>query len=226
MFTGLIEEMGTVRSIRKESGGVRLEISACVVIEKAQIGDSIAVNGVCLTVTALGSGTFCADVMNETVSHSTLADLRTGDAVNLEKSLTLQTPLGGHLVLGDVEAVGTILSVKEDGFARRVTVSVPEQLSRYIVKKGRITVDGASLTVTDEEPGRFSVSLIPHTLEAVRLGRQKPGDRVNIETDILAKYTEKLLAHSDGTGHGRRSESERQAGSVSKDLLKENGFWS
>ena len=226
MFTGLIEEMGTVRSIRKQDGGVQLEIAAAVVTEKAQIGDSIAVNGVCLTVTALGNGTFCADVMNETVTHSTLADLRTGDAVNLEKSLTLQTPLGGHLVLGDVEAVGTILSVKEDGFARRITVAVPAELSRYIVKKGRITVDGASLTVTDEEPGRFSVSLIPHTLEAVRLGRQKPGDRVNVETDILAKYTEKLLAFSDGGGIGRRQEQERAAGSVSEDLLKENGFWS
>lgn len=221
MFTGLIEEMGTVRSILKGGDGVRLEINASVVVRNAKIGDSIAVNGVCLTLTALGSSFFRADVMNETVAHSTLADLKVGDAVNLEKSLTLQTALGGHLVLGDVEAIGTLSSVTDDGFARRVTVSIPPSLSRYIVKKGRVTVDGASLTVTDEEPGQFSVSLIPHTLASIRLGRQKPGDRVNVETDILAKYTEKLL-NLQSIDEKNQCKSE----GLSRNFLNENGFWS
>ena len=212
MFTGLIQETGTVRSILRENGGFSLEIAASVVPKGAAVGDSIAVNGICPAVVALDDGGIRADAMNETVRIGTLKDWRAGDTVNLEKSLTLQSPLGGHLVLGDVEATASVLSVEADGFAKRITFSVPAAVSRYIVKKGRIAVDGASLTVCDEAPGRFSVSLIPHTLKSIRLGSQKPGDTVNIETDILAKYVEKLL--------------KPDANGVTESFLIENGFGS
>lgn len=211
MFTGLIQELGKIRKISKENEGIRLEIEAKKVIEGAVLGDSIAVNGVCLTVTALGEEFFSADVMNETVSRTTFKNLLPGTTVNLEKSLTLQSALGGHLVLGDVEAVAKILSFTPDGFSLRVRFSLPPEWNRYIVKKGRITVDGASLTVCDESPGEFSVSLIPHTIENIRLGQQKAGDEVNIETDIIAKYTEKLLSP--------------QKKELDSSFLQEHGFW-
>jgi riboflavin synthase len=184
MFTGIVEELGTVGARE----GARLRIDAEIVLDGARIGDSTAVNGCCLTVVALGDGWWEADVSAETFSRTSLGELRPGDPVNLERPVRLDDRLGGHLVQGHVDAVGRVVEPAPD-----LRVQMPSALLRYIVEKGSITVDGVSLTVVDVLDDGFTVALIPHTAAVTTLGRRQPGDAVNLEVDVIAKYTERLL---------------------------------
>ena len=193
MFTGIVEEIGEIVSIESAADSARLTIRGPLVTQDAAHGASIAVNGVCLTVTDLKDGTFMADVMKETLDRSSLGALVPGSPVNLERPVRLEDRLGGHLVQGHVDGVGTILSREPGDNWEVVGVSLPEGLGRYVVEKGSITVDGVSLTVVDAGPDRFSISLIPTTLELTTLGRKQAGDPVNLEVDVIAKYVEKLL---------------------------------
>ncbi|WP_432975446.1 riboflavin synthase [Dactylosporangium sp. CA-233914] len=203
MFTGIIEELGTVVAIDELGDSARLSIRGATVASDAAHGDSISVNGVCLTVVDNADGVFTADVMGETLKRSALGSLRAGSAVNLERAATVATRLGGHIVQGHVDGVGQILSREAGDQWETVTFSLPAELGRYVVEKGSITVDGISLTVmavTDDTVGppprsaRFSVGLIPTTLKLTTLGAKGVGERVNLEVDIMAKYVEKLLA--------------------------------
>jgi riboflavin synthase len=184
MFTGIVEELGRVRA---RHGG-RLEFEAPLVSEDARVGDSIAVNGCCLTVTATGEGWWAADAVDETLSRTNLDGLAPGDPVNLERPVRLSDRLGGHLVQGHVDAVGTIVEP-----APALRVRAPEAVLRYVVEKGSITVDGVSLTVVDVTTDSFSAAIVPHTARATTLGHRGPGDPVNLEIDVIAKYTERLL---------------------------------
>ena len=194
MFTGLVADLGAVEALDTTDAGVRLTVRTPLAAELAE-GDSIAVNGVCLTATAVRGGeTFVADVMHETLRRSSLAGVEDGGRVNLELALRAGDRLGGHMVQGHVDAVGTVSESREDGFARIVVVAAPVELLRYVVEKGSITVDGVSLTVVEVGEDSFSVSLIPETLERTNLGSAAPGTLVNLEVDVLAKYVEKLIA--------------------------------
>ena len=189
MFTGLVADKGTVTAVDATVGGVRLTIAT--ELELAE-GDSIAVNGVCLTATAIADGHFAADVMNETLRRSSLAEVATGARVNLELPLRAADRLGGHFVQGHVDGVGGIWDIRDDGFARVVTIGVPTELMRYVVEKGSIAVDGVSLTVSALGDDWLQVSLIPETLERTILGDATVGQPVNLEVDVLAKYIERL----------------------------------
>ncbi|MER7275930.1 riboflavin synthase [Dactylosporangium sp. NPDC000244] len=193
MFTGIIEELGTVAAIDELGDSARLEIRAATVTSDAAHGDSISVNGVCLTVVDNADGVFTADVMGESLRRSTLGALRPGSAVNLERAATVATRLGGHIVQGHVDGVGQILSREAGDQWETVTFALPEGLGRYVVEKGSITVDGISLTVMAVTDDTFSVGLIPTTLKLTTLGAKGVGERVNLEVDIMAKYVEKLL---------------------------------
>lgn len=193
MFTGIVEEQGVVASIEDQADAVRLTIEADRVLEGTELGDSIAVNGCCLTVASYAERTWTADVMQESLDKTALGDLRVGDRVNLERAVTLQTRLGGHLVQGHVDGVGEVLARRPSEHWEVVEVSLPTHLAPYLVTKGSITVDGVSLTLVDAGTDRFSVSLIPETLARTTLGSRAVGDRVNLEADIIAKHVEKLL---------------------------------
>jgi riboflavin synthase len=193
MFTGIVEELGTVAAIEEQGDALRLSISAATVLEDTRLGDSIAVNGCCLTVTDLADGTWTADVMAETLDKTSLAGARPGDRVNLERAVTPQTRLGGHIVQGHVDGVGTVLRRTPSEHWEVVEVSLPPHLAPYLVDKGSITVDGVSLTVVEAGDDSFTVSLIPETLARTTLGHRAVGDRVNLEADIIAKHVEKLL---------------------------------
>ena len=192
MFTGLVQSLGTVSEVHETSDGVRLAIETPLAGELKD-GDSIAVNGVCLTAVAPDAESFGADVMHETLRRSSLAAVETGTPVNLELPLRADERLGGHVVQGHVDGVGTIRAVREDGFARVVTIEADPALLRYVVEKGSIAVDGVSLTVAGLDSSSFDVSLIPETLERTNLGTAQPGATVNLEVDILAKCVERLL---------------------------------
>ncbi len=194
MFTGIVEELGTLQRRDDLSGAARLTVRADVVVTDARPGDSVAVNGVCLTVVQADGDGFTADVMQETLDHSALGGLAVGDPVNLERAVTAHTRLGGHLVQGHVDGTATVLSRSPDEHWDVVRCSLPAQLARYVVHKGSITVDGVSLTVSALGPDWFEVSLIPTTLERTTLGSRRLGDSVNLEVDVIAKYVEKLLA--------------------------------
>jgi riboflavin synthase len=192
VFTGIVEELGSV--VRRDRS--RLRLAATKVLDDADIGSSIAVNGCCLTVVAKGDGWWEADVSDETMGRTTLSGLAPGDPVNLERPVRLADRLGGHLVQGHVDAVGEVVAAAPD-----LRVTMPADLLPYVVVKGSITVDGVSLTVVDRLDGGFTVAVIPHTADVTTLGRRRPGDRVNLEVDLVAKYVESLLA-------GPRSERE------------------
>jgi riboflavin synthase len=192
MFTGLIQGLGRVSGAEHSADGVRLAISTPLAAELDE-GDSVAVNGVCLTATGIDRGGFVAEVMNETLTRSSLGRLETGAEVNLELPLRASDRLGGHIVQGHVDGLGAVLEVTEDGFARRVRIGAPESVLRYVVAKGSIAIDGVSLTVADLDSESFTVSLIPETLQRTNLGSAEPGARVNLEVDVLAKYVEKLM---------------------------------
>jgi len=193
VFTGLIQGLGQVVGVEESADGARLTISAEVPLDLAE-GDSIAVNGVCLTAVRPLDRVFAADVMQETLRRSSLGAVERGDRVNLELPLRAQDRLGGHVVQGHVDGLGTVAAVERDGFARVVRVSAAPELLRYVVEKGSIAVDGVSLTVASVDEEGFSVSLIPETLERTSLGAVAPGRTVNLEVDVLAKYVEKLVA--------------------------------
>jgi riboflavin synthase len=206
MFTGIVEELGVVRAVVRNATGARLEIAAARVLEDAEIGASIAVNGCCLTVVGLEAGWWAVDAVEETLRRTCLGALRPGDRVNLERPVRLADRLGGHLVQGHVDGVGMILARAPAGDgSTMVRVQAPDYLLRYVVEKGSIAVDGVSLTVVGVEPGVFSVALIPHTLAATTLGLKDVGSPVNLEVDLVAKYVERLLqpAITDRVGRER-----------------------
>jgi riboflavin synthase len=200
MFTGIVEELGEIVAVEAEGDSAVLTIHGPLVTEDAVHGASIAVNGVCLTVVDVKDGTFTADAMKETLDRSSLGALGAGSKVNLERPVRLSDRLGGHLVQGHVDGVGTILSREPGERWDVVTVSLPPQLARYVVGKGSITVDGISLTVVEAGADRFSVALIPTTLSLTTLGHKKPGDPVNLEVDVVAKYVERMLGDRAAAG--------------------------
>ncbi len=192
MFTGIVEELGTVLAIEAQGLGVRARIGATAVLEGAERGDSTAVDGCCLTVVELGDGWFEADVSDESLRRTTLGARQAGDRVNLERPLLVTDRLGGHIVQGHVDAVGEVVAPVPD-----LRIRMPEDLRRYVIEKGSITVDGVSLTVVQATDDGFTVAVIPHTAEVTTLGAKQPGDTVNLEVDLIAKYTERLLAFQE-----------------------------
>ena len=210
MFTGIIEEIGKISNIKRGARSAILSIQASKVLEDAHLGDSIAVNGVCLTVTTLNGDVFTADVMNETLSRSSLGSLRAGSPVNLEREMAAGGRFGGHIVSGHIDGTGRIASVTRDDNAVWFRIMADKKLLRYIVEKGSIAIDGISLTVAKTDSESFSVSIIPHTIGQTILGTRKVGDTVNLENDIIGKYVEKLM-QNDESG-------------VTLDLLAKNGF--
>lgn len=215
MFTGIVEELGTIRAVRRGAASAVLSIGAAEVLSDLKIGDSVAVNGVCLTVTSLDDGGFTADVMHETLNRSSLGALIPGSRVNLERAMPANGRFGGHIVSGHIDGTGKVASVRPDDNALWYTISAAPELLRYIVEKGSVTIDGISLTVAAVDEVSFSVSLIPHTAAVTTLGKKRAGDTVNLETDIIGKYVEKLLRPAP--------EPERQGG-ISLKFLAENGF--
>lgn len=211
MFTGIIEEMGSVKALRREAGSARLTISASTVLGSTALGDSICVNGVCLTVVDMGRSEFSADVAYETLKVTDLGELQGGQKVNLERALQLSARIGGHLVTGHVDAVGRIRDKRQEGNSWRLFIEAPETALRYIIKKGSVAVDGISLTVADVDKTGFSIAMIPHTAKLTTLGFKSVGDSVNLETDIIGKYVERLL-------------SGRVEGGMNLEFLKGHGF--
>lgn len=194
MFSGIIEDLGTVADIKRDTDAALLTIRTALPIAKIKIGDSISVNGTCLTVIQKGRGTLRMDVSAETLRRSSLGELNAGDRVNLERCLTLGTLLNGHLVQGHVDSVGRVVSIKPEGDSKLFTFEVSANEARYLVEKGSVAVDGISLTVFAIRGRRFSCALIPHTLKVTTMGLRKPGDKVNIESDMMAKYVERILS--------------------------------
>lgn len=215
MFTGLIEEVGTVERIARGRHSAVLTIEADKVLEGTHIGDSIAVNGVCLTVVALPPGRFSADVMHETLDRSALAQLRPGSPVNLERAMPADGRFGGHIVAGHVDGVGTITHLRQDDNALWITIRAAPAVLRYIVEKGSVAVDGVSLTVARVETDRFCVSVIPHTAAQTVLSRRRQGDAVNLEADLIGKYVEKLTAPAT---------TPPQPSGITQEFLTQNGF--
>ncbi|MFB9314407.1 riboflavin synthase [Nocardioides plantarum] len=194
MFTGIVEELGTVEAVEDQGDAIRLTVRAATVLEDAGLGDSISVNGCCLTVTTHDGELWTADVMQETLDKTSLQGVAPGDRVNLERAVTADKRLGGHIVQGHVDAVGHVVRRQPSEHWELVEVSMPPALGKYLVDKGSVTVDGVSLTVVEAGPESFTISLIPETLARTTLGLRQPGDRVNLEVDVLAKHVEKLLA--------------------------------
>lgn len=196
MFTGIVEEIGKVTGLRKMSAGQTLQINAKLVAEDVNLGDSIAVNGVCLTVSGLTGSSFTADVMQETLDRSGLGLLRRGSAVNLERAMQVGGRLGGHMVTGHIDGQGTILSIIPEGNAVWYAIGAPEDIMGYVIRKGSVAVDGISLTVAEVNAGSFRVSVIPHTGRQTILSQKRKGELVNLENDCIGKYVEKLLGLS------------------------------
>lgn len=219
MFTGIVEEVGRVSSIKNSTNSAILTIEAEKVLEESKIGDSISVNGVCLTVTDISSKSFSADIMHESLKRSSLGELKKGSRVNLERALKLSTRLGGHIVSGHIDGVGKIKSIKKDDNAVWYCIEANEKILKYIIEKGSVAIDGISLTVAEENDKDFSVSVIPHTRAASNLSKKKIGSRVNIENDCIAKYVEKLL-HLDGDISKEKS----KESNIDMKFLIENGF--
>ncbi len=196
MFTGIIEELGTVRSIAMRGENARIVIGASIVTKGTNHGDSISVNGVCLTALDIQRDSFAADVSRETLSRSTLGNLKTGTPVNLERAVTPATRLGGHIVQGHVDARGTFESVDDHGESWTVRFSFPQEIGRYLVFKGSVAVEGISLTIANLQDDYFEVAIIPKTWEVTNLSHLQPGDGVNLEVDVIAKYVERLVQHN------------------------------
>jgi riboflavin synthase len=199
VFTGIIRELGRVESVNGESTGIRLRVVAPVTASSTAAGDSVAVNGVCLTAVEVEGGVLAFDAVPETLRRSSLSRLADGGSVNLEPALRAGEPLGGHLVQGHVDGVGRVLRLEPEGEGARLAVEAPQELLRYIVEKGSITVEGVSLTIAALAPDSFEIALVPHTLQATTLGSLAPDDEVNLEVDVLAKYVERLLEARNAT---------------------------
>lgn len=202
MFTGLIQDVGKIQSIERRSGGICLTISTRLDLSAAKIGDSISVDGVCLTVVKLSGPTFTVQVSPETLRRTTLATAKEGQSANLETALKMSDPLGGHFVAGHVDGTGEILEAVPEGNSFRYRFRVPNEIGRFLVEKGSVAVDGISLTVLEAHDQEFSVSVIPHTVQATTLGKKKAGDRVNLENDLIAKYVEKFVHQRDDLMRG------------------------
>ena len=229
MFTGIIEEKGTISKIMKNASQAVLTIKAQKIMEDIHKGDSIAVNGICLTVTAFSKNEFQADVMHETLNRTALKMLKPGSSVNLERAMAAGGRFGGHMVSGHIDGTGKIAEIKEDSLAIWYTIEAPPQILRYIVEKGSIAIDGISLTVAKVTQTTFSVSTIPHTRSATTLGERRPGDLVNLETDIIGKYVERLMRPEEpetqqNTGTGMKHKTESSGGGVTKEFLARYGF--
>lgn len=217
MFTGIIEEVGQVIALKKGANSIVLTIGASAIMEDLKLGDSVATNGVCLTVTALGRDFFQADVMHETMNRSSLGSLKPGSHVNLERAMPANGRFGGHMVSGHIDGIGKITTIEKDDNAMWYTISADEQILRYIIEKGSIAIDGISLTVAKVTGRDFSVSIIPHTLKETILAEKKKGDIVNLENDMVGKYIEKFMTHM--------SENETsQKGKIDMAFLAGNGF--
>ena len=216
MFTGIIEELGTVERVTRGRVSAILAIRAEAILSDLKIGDSVAVNGVCLTATSLTGHGFTADVMHETLDRSSLAGLGPGSPVNLERAMAADGRFGGHIVAGHVDGVGTITAIEQDDNAIWFTITAPEQVLRYVVEKGSIAIDGISLTVARVETDRFAVSVIPHTAAVTLLGQRRTGDRVNLESDLVGKYVERLLRPAP--------EEKQQESKLTMEFLSQHGF--
>ena len=214
MFTGIIEELGTIAQMDRRPDSIRLTIQAHKVLEGTQLGDSIAVNGVCLTVTDMTDSTFSADVMHETMRRSSFSTIKSGSKVNLERAMQVGGRLGGQIVSGHIDGVGHVARSTTDGIARVITISIPKDMEPFIVEKGSITIDGISLTVVSVGNSQFSVSIIPHTMANTTLMDKHPGAIVNLETDVIGKYV-----HSFTVGHTSQASS-----GLTMEKLLENGF--
>lgn len=215
MFTGIIEELGTVERVTRGRVSAVIAIRAEHILSDLKIGDSVAVNGVCLTATGLTGHGFTADVMHETLDRSALAGLGPGSRVNLERAMAANGRFGGHIVAGHVDGVGTIAAIEKDDNAIWFTITAPAQVLHYVVEKGSIAIDGISLTVARVEPDRFAVSVIPHTAAVTLLGRRRVGDRVNLESDLVGKYVERLL---------RPAPEEKGQSRLTMEFLTQHGF--
>jgi riboflavin synthase len=209
MFTGIVEEIGRVISIKKGTKSVSLSLGGTLIFSDLKLGDSVAVNGICLTVTSIKGNVFTADVMNETLSRSSLGELKTGSNVNLERAMSVNGRFGGHLVSGHIDGTGKISAIKKDDIAIWYTIKADSKIMRYVIEKGSITIDGISLTVAKVERDNFSVSIIPHTADETILSEKKIGSIVNLENDIVGKYIEKFMTTPKG---------------ITKELLLENRF--
>ena len=234
MFTGIVEEVGVIRQIRRGAHSSVLTIGAETVLSDLKIGDSVAVNGVCLTATSLGSGFFTADVMHETLRRSSLGSLTSGSRVNLERAMAANGRFGGHIVSGHIDGMGQILALRDEGNAVWVTIAAPPELLRGIVEKGSIAIDGISLTVAAVTDRDFSVSIIPHTGGQTTLLHRRPGEQVNLETDIIGKYVERLLQPMKAQPEWKAGTEMRSAetdsgadlgrGGITKEFLTRYGF--
>ena len=216
MFTGIVEEIGTVKSVIPDSVCGKISIKASKVLEGTRIGDSICVNGVCLTVVSFDGNGFTADVMPETLKRTNLGELKFGDPVDLERAMPSDGRFGGHIVAGHIDGTGRITEIRPDGNAVRVRITASHDILRFIIEKGSIAIDGISLTVADVTDGDFSVSLIPHTAGETILLHKRAGDKVNLENDMVGKYIWKFIRETQG-GAGSSKE-------LSMDFLAENGF--
>ncbi len=217
MFTGLVAELGTVEKLARQGESYHLTVAAKKVMNNLKIGDSVAVNGACLTVVQMDDNAFTADVMPETVRLTNIGSLHAGDRVNLERTLRLCDGLDGHIVSGHVEGLGTIVSQRQEGIAVVVTFAAESRLLKYILPKGSIAIDGISLTVTEVTETCFSVSLIPHTAKETTLGFKTVGDKVNLETDIIGKYVERMLGFNSSPSFEKNE-------ALDMDMLMKNGF--
>ena len=224
MFTGIIEEVGKVISVRKGAHSCVLTVSANTVLDDVHLGDSIATNGVCLTVTEFTKQTFCADVMPETLQRSSLGSLRSGSSVNLERAMAANGRFGGHIVSGHIDGTGIIRSIKEDDNAVWYTIDAAPEITRLIVEKGSIAIDGISLTVASVAAASFSVSIIPHTRAQTNLSTKRVGDVVNLENDCIGKYVERLLGDSGFLALKESSNPSKASSGITKDFLSRNGF--
>ena len=223
MFTGLVEEVGTIQNVRRGARSCVLTIGCKKVLEGSQVGDSIAVNGVCLTVTGMGGSYYTADVMAETMNRSSLGQLSTCDGVNLERAMPANGRFGGHIVSGHIDGTGTVQGIEPDDNAIWYTIAAKPNLLRYIVEKGSIAIDGISLTVAKVTQTTFSVSTIPHTRSATTLGERRPGDLVNLENDIVGKYVEKFICEKNTHG-AIVDKNEKKTHGITREKLMQYGY--
>lgn len=219
MFTGIIQAIGSVANLQQKDGDSALTVNTGKLdMKDVALGDSIAVNGVCLTVITMTESSFTADVSRETLSLTSLAGISVGSNVNLEKALTLETRLGGHLVSGHVDGLGEVLTRKNDGRSEHFTIKAPDELAKYIAAKGSITIDGVSLTVNRVDGSNFEINIVPHTLQETIIANYQPGTKINLEVDVVARYLERLIQG------GSLSEEASYSSNITETFLHENGF--
>ncbi|MDE7324228.1 MAG: riboflavin synthase [Lachnospiraceae bacterium] len=218
MFTGIIEEIGEILAVQRNAESMILTIKAKKILDDVKIGDSIATNGVCLTVVGIGGSSFQADVMHETMNRSALGNLKIGSSVNLERAMRADGRFGGHMVAGHIDGTGRITDIRKDDNAVWYTIGAEPQILRYIIEKGSIAIDGISLTVAAVSKENFAVSIIPHTLQQTTLAERRNGDLVNLENDMVGKYIENFLIH------GTRDRTQKNGGHIDKTFLAQNGF--